>query len=115
MWDRVMGGEEVYRVRVRVGTQGGREVERLREEAERPGDTALQGLLTCRLHISELQSILILQGWVTEAVLAACTAYVCAFLHAGLNFWKVFVCTCQLMCKSVCKRAGNSYKCEVLM
>lgn len=44
------------------------EVGRLREEAEHPGGAALQGLLTCRLHISELQSSLISQCWVTEAL-----------------------------------------------
>ena len=52
-------GEDGYR---EIG-----EVGRLREEAEHSGEAALQGLLTCRLHISELQSSLILLCWVTEA------------------------------------------------
>lgn len=39
------------------------------EEARRPGEAVLQGLLRCRLHISELQSSLILQHWVTDAPL----------------------------------------------
>lgn len=36
--------------------EGSGEVLRLREEAEHPGEAELHGLLTCRLHISELQS-----------------------------------------------------------
>lgn len=55
-----------------------REVGRLREEAEHPGEAALQGLLTCRLHISELQSSLISPCWVTEALPLSLRARLCA-------------------------------------
>ena len=53
---------------VRAGGMGGWGWGVLREEAERPREAALQGLLTCRLHISELQSSLIAPCWVTEAL-----------------------------------------------
>lgn len=68
-----------------------REVGRLRVEAEHPGETALQGLLTCRLHISELQSSLILQCWVTEALPFL---IVCVFAYA-LRIC-VHVCSCYI-------------------
>lgn len=57
--DGATGGEEGYTKT--------RKVESLRAEAERPGEAALRGLLTCRLHISELQSRRIWQCWVIEA------------------------------------------------
>lgn len=65
------------------------EVGRLREEAEHPGEAALQGLLTCRLHISELQSSLISPRWVTEAL---------PFPHCA----RACVCTGCVFCVQVC-------------
>lgn len=97
--------EEVCGGRERMGTQRARGVGRLREEAERPGEAALQGLLTCRLHISELQSSLILPSWVSEALLsltecAACIyvcvcVTVCAPMNACLHFG---MCDCMCTC-----------------
>lgn len=91
-----MDEEEVCGWRERMGTQRARGVGRLREEAERPGEAALQGLLTCRLHISELQSSLILPCWVSEAFpsLTECAAciYVC-------------VCVCDCVCAHECMSA----------
>lgn len=104
-----------------------REVGRLREEAEHPGEAALQGLLTCRLHISELQSSLISLCWVTEALpfsLCACLCVrylcipvrVCSCMHVRiLEYAHVHVPACKYMCICVCNRAGNSRKCEALM
>lgn len=71
---------EGYRVRERMGTQRKQGGRKAGEEAKRPGEAALQGLLTCRLHISELQSILISPCWVTEALpfsLCACLSVHC--------------------------------------
>lgn len=73
-----------------------REVGRLREEIERPMEAVLQGLLTCRLHISELQSSLISPCWVTEA-----PPFLLCLLHACLHFG-TSACTCLLMCKGAC-------------
>lgn len=71
-----------------------RGVGRLREEAERPGEAALQGLLTCRLHISELQSSLILPSWVSEALPSLTECAAC-----------IYVCVCDCVCAHECMSA----------
>ncbi len=71
---------------------------RLREEAEHPGEAALQGLLTCRLHISELQSSLISPCWVTEALPFS----LCACLRVHCLCIPVQVCSCMHVCILEC-------------
>lgn len=82
--------------------------------AERPGEAALQGLLTCRLHISEMQSSLISPRWVSEA-LPLLRVFV--LLHVCLHFFRNASARARasLVCKCVCSCAGNGSEREALM
>lgn len=80
-----------------------RELGRLREEAEDPGEAVLQGLLTCRLHISELQSSLIFACWVTGALPSRLPdrATLAVHLLAGSSLQCLRVCIFACACKYV--------------